>query len=1520
MATFTVTSTAAYGAGSLYQALLDAAANGTNTADTIIFDNTMANQTFDMGQTLFLAQDITIDGDIGNDGDADVTISGGGTGGHRLFTIGYGYTVTLDSLKLAYGYDKGSSAYYSGGNAASAVMNYGTLTITNSLVQNNVAIGGDGTSAYGYGYRGGDAATIFNFGNVTITNTVFSTNSALGGNGSDGGDGSHAGAVFPYYSPAGSGNNGGRGGHAASVLLQVGYGATLDGVSISAGTTWAGVGGAGGNGGMGDFGPYYGYSGGRGGDGGAGGSAGAIVIGYYGANGNVNFTAPQVNNAGLGGAYGAGGYRNGATYDGDNGTQGADGQKGSIVFLYGATGSVAQVTNNYDAGTGSLRDAILNSTAGDTIYFDASLKGQVIRLTSAELDILQDLTINGDVDGDGKADITISGDGDGVLGHSIDDVRIFDVTSNANLTLRSLTLTGGHADSSNGDNGGAILTAAGTTLTLINSTIGHSQAVKGAGIYAGGALTVVNSTIHDNVASSFGGGVYVNGVAASFVNVTITANTAFVGGGIDTFTGSQLLIINSTITGNYAGDKGGGIDLYALTSTPADFTQATIYNSIVSGNSAYVASTNDVSKLGTPGSTLLIGGYNLVGSTVDFDGGAANNVENDTPLLGTLFDNGGPVLTMRPLDGSPVIAAGRNSDVPLDIFDIDGDGDTSEQLPLDARGGQREVGVVDIGAVEFTGPVVTVGGDADTITNFTDDLTDGGGLTLREAVRWANAGETITFDDGVAGTITLIGGPLVLTQDVTIDGDTNGDNKADITISGNDLVQLIQVDSGTTTLLSLTLSHGYSSDVVNGGALGIASGAVALVRDTTFSDNRHVSTGASLGGAINSSGTLSIVNSTFSGNAAIGSTVAGYGGALYAGSGSTTSIVNSTLVGNSAQGVGNSKGGAIFVQTYADLSIWNTTITGNSASGSLGTGGGLYGSQGYGYIAPRVYSSIITGNTAATSSDVNDSVQTASYHTNIFGNQAIYGGGYYSGYSTVPVTITDIFETVSGGAGVLADNGGPVRTVALRMFGAGDTYSPRPADTYDLDGDRDVSERLPVDARGVERNSGSTLGAFDFLELGGGPGADSLAGTPASDRFAGFQGNDTIDGGAGASDTAYFFGDWIDYTITQSAGTYTVSDNVLNRDGTDTLTNIEFFNFGFNPGVLVSAASALNDAPVGVDDSNGTAVTEGMVGSVTGNVLTNDTDPDSALGDTRIVNGLRTGTEAGGGAFGTVGPLAGTHGSLALNAAGDWIYTLNNADPVINALGAGAMAHDFFTYRISDAKGLHGIAQLDITITGTNDGPTAVADTRTIAEDTVGDFSTLLANDTDPDTGATKTIVSVANGTNGTVSLVSGRAIFTPTANFNGVATFSYIMTDGFVQSTATVTVTVTPVNDAPVITPDGVGPLAAISVAENATVVTTITSTDTENTPRTYSLVGGADQGKFTINATTGALAFLAAPDFETPTDANRNNVYDVIVTASDGSSHRHAGPRRHRHQRRRPHHQGPQDQWPTRSTAQSR
>ena len=78
--------------------------------------------------------------------------------------------------------------------------------------------------------------------------------------------------------------------------------------------------------------------------------------------------------------------------------------------------------------------------------------------------------------------------------------------------------------------------------------------------------------------------------------------------------------------------------------------------------------------------------------------------------------------------------------------------------------------------------------------------------------------------------------------------------------------------------------------------------------------------------------------------------------------------------------------------------------------------------------------------------------------------------------------------------------------------------------------------------------------------------------------------------------------------------------------------------------------------------------------------------------------------------------------------------------------------------------------------------------------------------------------------------------------------------------------------NNAPIITSNGGGNTASVSIAENTTAVTTVTATDPDvGQTLSYSISGGADESKFTIDPTTGALSFITAPDFEPPTDTGR-------------------------------------------------
>jgi hypothetical protein len=93
-------------------------------------------------------------------------------------------------------------------------------------------------------------------------------------------------------------------------------------------------------------------------------------------------------------------------------------------------------------------------------------------------------------------------------------------------------------------------------------------------------------------------------------------------------------------------------------------------------------------------------------------------------------------------------------------------------------------------------------------------------------------------------------------------------------------------------------------------------------------------------------------------------------------------------------------------------------------------------------------------------------------------------------------------------------------------------------------------------------------------------------------------------------------------------------------------------------------------------------------------------------------------------------------------------------------------------------------------------------------------------------------------------------------------------------------------INNDPVIISNGGSDIATISLAENGLLATTVAATDPDpGTSVTYSLSGGADQNLFSIDRSTGVLTFKVAPNFEAPADVDHDNVYDVIVRASDGT-----------------------------------
>ncbi len=198
-----------------------------------------------------------------------------------------------------------------------------------------------------------------------------------------------------------------------------------------------------------------------------------------------------------------------------------------------------------------------------------------------------------------------------------------------------------------------------------------------------------------------------------------------------------------------------------------------------------------------------------------------------------------------------------------------------------------------------------------TVTTLNDVVNAGDGmLSLREAVTLANANanaDIITFQTGLSGLIRLTSGELTLSSDISIDGDTNGDTVADITISGDadssggasvGDSRIFAVNGVTTNVIldSLSLTRGYGD---SGGAIALSGGASLLLRDSSITNSRTTNTLSSGGGAIDSYGgsNLTVLRSTIAGNWA-------YAAGGIAAEGGSLTIISSLITDNTASSYG----------------------------------------------------------------------------------------------------------------------------------------------------------------------------------------------------------------------------------------------------------------------------------------------------------------------------------------------------------------------------------------------------------------------------------------------------------------------------------------------------------------------------------------------------------------------------------------------------------------------------------------
>jgi len=251
----------------------------------------------------------------------------------------------------------------------------------------------------------------------------------------------------------------------------------------------------------------------------------------------------------------------------------------------------------------------------------------------------------------------------------------------------------------NGPNGGASNPVLVDVSFSNNRSVLDGGAVYNYGVEGTSGPFLVNTTFFGNEAGESGGGVYSRAApgdqAPLVVNSTFVGNVASgIGGGFVTMGGDNSAdptrIVNTTIAGNRAGGISGG-------GAAQVGDQVAIVNSILWGNAAD-GGTDEIST--TSGASLTIESSLIDGG---WSGSGTGNLKADPEFV--LFQNPEdppPETAFLQLhESSPALDAGDEGALPRDLPDVDGDGDTSERLPVDRQGESRVQGSgVDLGAYE----------------------------------------------------------------------------------------------------------------------------------------------------------------------------------------------------------------------------------------------------------------------------------------------------------------------------------------------------------------------------------------------------------------------------------------------------------------------------------------------------------------------------------------------------------------------------------------------------------------------------------------------------------------------------------------------------------------------------------------------------------------------------------------------------------------------------------------------------
>ncbi|EPR18895.1 calcium-binding protein [Sphingobium indicum IP26] len=426
----------------------------------------------------------------------------------------------------------------------------------------------------------------------------------------------------------------------------------------------------------------------------------------------------------------------------------------------------------------------------------------------------------------------------------------------------------------------------------------------------------------------------------------------------------------------------------------------------------------------------------------------------------------------------------------------------------------------------------------------------------------------------------------------------------------------------------------------------------------------------------------------------------------------------------------------------------------------------------------------------------------------------------------------------------------------------------------------------------------------------GGAGKDNLQGDGGNDIIFGWRGSDTIAGGAGDD---LLYGDDLGFNNISGDDTIdggTGNDILYGGRGSDRMTggDDDDILYGQAGGDNMSGGSGNDilhgdDADTNSNDTlNGDAGNDQLYGGAGSDELYGGT------GDDLLDGGSGNDYMHGGAGNDTI--LAGA-GNDVIDGSADvdtLVFSGNRMDYVFTLQADGS--HVAVDQRAGSPEGSKTIRNVEYFQFADMTTPSTALNAPPVITSNGGGSSASLTVDenvtavtivtaTDPDMGQAVafSIVGGADAALFAIDALTGELRFLAAPNFESPAdadrdnVYQLIVAandgNGGVDTQAlSVTVNDVPDGSAPVITSNGGGASAAIAIDENGTAVTSVTATDADSPSIGFAIIGGADAALFEIDAVTGALRFKAAPDHEAPADADHDNVYDVIVQASDGAN----------------------------------